>query len=254
LANVKAIAAGYEHSLALLFVPERPQAVESQIWAWGSNFCGQLGDGSRNDRHVPVPVSSPVSEEKPKIDVWTEIAAGGSHSLALRADATVWAWGSNLNGQLGDEPFDYRPRPVLVVGLPSGLDEIKQIAAGDEHSLAITGLAAGSKVLTWGWNLYGQLGRKKKPSATLKIPPVDGLSGVVTVCGGFMHSLALCNDGTFWAWGSNLMGQLGDGTNNNSFLPVQVHGAGATDPHLVGTASSALAAGRLFSLAVPEAI
>ncbi|MFF2931068.1 RCC1 domain-containing protein [Streptomyces mirabilis] len=115
---VAAIAAGMNHSLALMR--------DGTMWAWGLNSAGQLGDGTTTDRHVPVKVQGVTG-------VVAIAAAGTGHSLALKSDGTVWAWGSNNWGQLGDGTQTDRHIPGKV----QGFNNIMTIAAGSEHNLAL---------------------------------------------------------------------------------------------------------------------
>ena len=127
------------------------------------------------------------------------ISAGGTHSLALRSDGTVWAWGKNSYGELGytgcTSPC---PTPTQVSGLPG----VVAIAVGRNHSL---GLASDGTVWTWGLNSVGQLGNATctYPSPCPTPTQVSGLSSVVAIEGGEGHSLALDSDGDVWAWGYN---------------------------------------------------
>nr|MBP8297492.1 hypothetical protein [Burkholderiales bacterium] len=146
-----------------------------------------------------------------------QAAAGGLfHSLALKTDGSVWAWGANGNGQIGDGTNYARVLPVRV----SGLTGVAKISAGSDHSLA---LKPDGTVWAWGRNDSGQLG---DGTTTGRIVPVRviGLTGVVAIAGGTTHSIALKGDGTVWTWGGNVTGQLGDGTTTARSLPVQVAG------------------------------
>ena len=144
------------------------------------------------------------------------VSGGGWHSLALKGDGTVWAWGRNDWGQLGDGTDSNRLTPVQV----SGLDGMVSVSAGYGYSLAVKG---DGKVLAWGRNYYGQLG---DGTYTDRLAPVQvsGLEGAVFVSAGEYHSLAVKGDGTAWAWGVNGNGQLGDGTYTHRITPVQVSG------------------------------
>ena len=143
------------------------------------------------------------------------MAAGWYHSLALKADGTVWAWGYNFYGQLGNDTNAGKstpnPTPQQVLGLPA----IIAIAAGESHSLA---LAADGTVWGWGWNYYGQLGTGTNNLNNSPNPPtqISGLSNVTAISAGGYHSLAMTSNGTVWAWGYNFYGQLGNSTNNSS--------------------------------------
>jgi len=147
----------------------------------------------------------------------TNIAGGEEHSLALKADGTVWAWGGNSAGQLGDGTYTRRTTPVQ-----SGLGGVTAITCGAYHSLA---LKSDGTVWAWGSNGYGQLG---DGTYTMRTTPVQvsGLNGVTAITCGAYHSLALKSDGTVWAWGGNNYGQLGDGTYTDRTTPVQVSGLG----------------------------
>ncbi|MBS4008594.1 MAG: Ig-like domain-containing protein [Clostridium sp.] len=144
------------------------------------------------------------------------ISGGASHSLALRGDGTVWAWGWNEQGQLGDRTTISRFAPARVFGLSS----IASVSAGGIHSLA---LRIDGTVWAWGDNSVGQLG---DGSTTRRLEPVQvsGPANIIAVAAGHHHSLALRNDGTVWAWGNNFSGQLGDGSTTRRLEPVQVSG------------------------------
>ena len=132
------------------------------------------------------------------------IAGGGVHSLALKSDGTVWAWGRNDWGQLGDGSMTNRLTPVPV----SGLTGVVAIAGGGVHSLA---LKSDGTVWAWGGNSSGQLGDGSMTNRLTPVP-VSGLTGMVAIAGGELHSLALSSDGTVWTWGYNVYGELGDGS------------------------------------------
>lgn len=137
-----------------------------------------------------------------------QVAAGGLHSLMLRSDRTVWAWGNNFFGQLGNGTTTSSSAPVQV----SGLTGVVQVAAAGFHSLALR-----SDGTVWAWGSDGV-------SSSLTPVQVPGLTGVTMISAGDMFSLALRSDGTVWAWGVNQSGQLGNGTTTNSAVPVQVTG------------------------------
>lgn len=142
------------------------------------------------------------------------ISAGKGHTLALKEDGTVWAWGRNIFGQLGDGTYDNQESPVQV----SDLSDIVEITAGNYHSLAI---ASDGTVWAWGKNSYGQLGTGDREHKTTPIQ-VQRLRNITAVAAGAEHSLALGEDGTIYAWGNNEYGQLGDGTSTNRDTPRSV--------------------------------
>ncbi len=172
LTSVAAVAAGGDtgasHSLAV--------KSDGTVWAWGSNYNGQIGDGTMADQHIPVQV--------PGLKGATSAAAGGEHSLAV-CNGGVWAWGYNMSGQLGDgmASWPYSANPTQVAGLA----EMTMVAAGCEHSLA---RRADGTVWTWGYNDAGQLGDGTGVSRDRPVQ-VTGLTGAVAIAGGAEHSLFL---------------------------------------------------------------
>lgn len=190
--NIGAIAGGGTHSLAL--------SNDGQVWAWGYNAFGQLGNNTTADSTIPVQVSNLTNA--------IAIAGGDGYSLALKNDGTVWAWGLNNNGQLGNNTTTNSKIPTQV----NNLTDVIGISCGDAYSLA---LKKDGTVWAWGYNSYSQI--------YSKIPvQVSNLTDVIAIAGGGYHSLALKKDGTVWAWGYNASGQLGNDSNTTSTIPVQV--------------------------------
>jgi alpha-tubulin suppressor-like RCC1 family protein len=206
LLGVSAIAAGYYHTLAL--------KSDNTIQAWGHNYYGQLGDGTKTTQHVPVQVKGPNSIGW--LSAVSAIAAGSYHNIALKSDGTIWCWGRNNYGKLGDGTIVWRCTPVQVVGL-SG---VAAITVGGYHSV---GLKSEQTVWTWGLNGYGQLG---DGTTIWRYSPVQAANilGATAIAAGGAHTLALQRDRTVSAWGSNNWGQLGDGTTTNRHTGVRVSG------------------------------
>jgi len=202
LSYMTRIAAGGEFSLAV--------SVDGSVYAWGRNQPagghpgGELGDGTTTDRFTPIKV--------PALSDIITVACGEHHSVALKADGTVWAWGSNISGQLGNSIRNNRQEPVKV----SGLADVVALAASWEHTLV---LKADGSVWTWGQNGHGELGDGSRTSHWIPMA-VPGLSHVVAVSAGFEHSRAQKSDGSVWAWGKNDKGELGDGTFTDRLSPV----------------------------------
>jgi alpha-tubulin suppressor-like RCC1 family protein len=200
ISEVTAIAAGQHYAVAL----KRDQTV----WAWGRNGYGQLGDGThRNNRLVPVQVR--MADGTPLGGVMG-ITAGYKHTVALKSDGSVWAWGREGPSSASDR---LTPMPVkLADGSP--LSGVIAIAAGAYHTVA---LKADGTVLGWGDRERGALGSGDSSGNRLvpvpvKLPDGSPLSGITAIAAGYSHSLARKDDGTLWAWGGNWHGQLGDGT------------------------------------------
>jgi alpha-tubulin suppressor-like RCC1 family protein len=156
--------------------------------------------------------------------------------VALKNDGTVWSWGSNGYGQLGDGTNTDRATPVQV----SGLTNVKEIDAGAYHTVA---LKNDGTVWSWGSNGYGQLGdgttEDRKAPVQVMVSPGVGLTNVKAIAAGDCHTVALKNDGTVWAWGRNNCSQLGDGTTIQRTTPVQVMaspGVGLTNVKVIAAA------------------
>jgi hypothetical protein len=192
-----------------------PGAGENVAWAWGANS-------------LPAQVQNLTGV--------TAIAGGSVHSLALKTDCTVWAWGGNDYGQLGDGTTIERHVPVQVQNLTG----VTAIAGGDLHSLA---LKTDGTVWAWGRNDSGQLGDGTNDDRLTPVPVLN-LSGITAIAAGDSHNLALKSDGTLWAWGWNRYGQLAEeptSITDHRNTPVQVQ-------NLIG--ATAIAAGAVQSLAV----
>jgi probable HAF family extracellular repeat protein len=227
LNDVMAIAGGSGLSMAL--------KLDGTVWSWGDNALGQLGIGTNTGPQTCAIGGSSRACSMAPVQVSglrgaVAIAAGGyGHSIALESDGTVWAWGYNIFGQLGDgtntgpqtciignSSYACSMTPVRVIGL-SG---VAAISAGFYHSMA---LKLDGTVWTWGLNSFGQLGNGTNTNSNVPVQ-VSGLSNIVAIAGDAYHSMALKSDGTVWAWGDNEFGQLGNGTIINSNIPVQVSG------------------------------
>ncbi|HLL48411.1 MAG TPA: hypothetical protein VK399_17045, partial [Longimicrobiaceae bacterium] len=169
LGGVVALAAGGDTSLAL--------KADGTVWAWGSGWNGQLGDGTFTPyRATPGRVVG--------LDGVVSIAAGMGHALAVKADGTVWGWGSGTLGQFdGEAIFSRHPTPRRLYGLTG----VVSAAVGEEHSLV---LKADGTVWAWGNNTYGQLGRGKPHDRSTPLPVVN-VGQVRALSVGVHHSVAL---------------------------------------------------------------
>jgi alpha-tubulin suppressor-like RCC1 family protein len=207
MSSALAVAAGNAKTLALLS--------DGTVWACGG-YAGTpaLGNGTTNASTVAVQVSG--------LSNVTGIATApyfGFHSLAILGDGSVWAWGPNSAGQIGDGTKVNRNVPVKV----SSLTGVKAVAASMNGSLA---LANDGTVWSWG-QIAGGANNASAPVTQATPGQVAGLTNVVAIAAGDTHYLALKSDGTVWAWGLDFMtgnrnGQLGNGTVVNSNTPTQV--------------------------------
>ena len=236
LSGLTAIAGGDYHSLAL--------KSDGTVWTWGENAYGELGNGTLSTSDTPVQVLGPGGSGY--LTGVVAIAGIGFHSLALRSDGTVWAWGDNGYCELGNGTTTNSDTPVQVLGSGGSgyLTGIVAIAGGIYHSLA---LRSDGTVWTWGYNYYGAPTNSNTPVQVLGPGGSGSLTGIVAIAGGSTDSLALKNDGTVWAWGYNEYGELGNGTFTTSGTPVQVVGPGGSG-YLTGVV--AIAGGSVHSLAV----
>src|SRR6266567_914256 len=195
--------------------------------SWGDNESGQLGDGTTDNRVRYGDVSGLGGGV-------VQVSAGAFHSLAVTSGGTVWGWGNNVWGQLDDGTVTGHDTPVQVPGLTG----VVQVAAGVAHSLA---LRSDGTVWAWGFNHDGQVGNGGIGGIQLTPVQVTGLTGVTKISAGGGFSLALRSDGTVWAWGFGLDGELGNGTAASSPVPVQVTGLAHVTGISAGFGGSALA-------------
>lgn len=244
LSNVSAIAAGEGHSLALKH--------DGTVWAWGHPYCAE--------RHLLsywLPANSPVQVKDPNdptgylTDV-SAIAVGFYHCLALKRDGTVWAWGNNPGGQLGDGTTEYRLTPMKVKDPndPTGhLTGVSAIAGGPERSMVVKN---DGTVWTWGGLVEWVNGAWTHQTTPVRVNDPNDPSGYLTggsaIAIGQDHTLVLKRDGTVWAWGRNLWGALGVDGRDYRLTPVQVRDV--TDPTGYLTSMRAIAAGWDGSLAL----
>lgn len=214
LKDVIAVAAGLEHSLAL--------KSDGTVWTWGNNANGQLGDNSQIQRITPVQVLT--APNTPLVGI-IAISAGEFHSLALKFDGTVFIWGSNGHGQLGNG--SRTPSSFLTAVQNTTLNNVVQIAAGAYHNAA---LKNDGSVFVWGRNTEGEAGNGSSGANGLifQLTPVQSeVGGFVTdIRANGFHTLARKTDGSIFAWGSNLYGQIGDGSTDTTgcsckAMPVQ---------------------------------
>ena len=183
---------------------------------WGSNFHGQLGDGTMTDSLTPVQVSGLTSGV-------ASATIGSRHACALTTSGGVQCWGKNYAGQLGNGLFDQATiyQVPQVTGLTSG---VVAITAGMEFNCALLSTGA---VKCWGRNDSGQLGNGTTTSSNVPVQVTGLTSGVVAISAGDVYVCALMDSGALKCWGRNLSGQLGDGTETDSNVPVDVIGLDA---------------------------
>lgn len=166
------------------------------LWAWGSNEWGQLGDGTTTDRTRPVRV----------LDNVRSVSAGDCHTYAVREDDTLWAWGRNVSNSFPDSDIGSSPTPVKI------MDDVRMASTG-----TLTHLAVKTDGSLWTWGRYvGDRTNKQRSS------PTRIMEYVAAATTGYGHSLALKTDGSLWAWGQNIYGGAGSSTGTQRPTPTKV--------------------------------
>jgi alpha-tubulin suppressor-like RCC1 family protein len=202
LTDVSSMAGGDQHSAAV--------KTDGTVWVWG-----KAGIGSQDGSDNTSPEQATTNGTDP-VTGGSEVACGSFHTLLLKTDGTVWAWGDNTYGQLGNGASGAASLfPVQV----SGLSGIVAVSAGEYHSIA---LKNDGTVWAWGYNSNGQLGNGAFGGSSSTAAQVPGLSGIVAVAAGDDFTLAQKSDGTIVGWGDNSYGVLGDGATASRPAPVAV--------------------------------
>ncbi|MFL6181678.1 MAG: hypothetical protein ACJ73J_05165 [Actinomycetes bacterium] len=260
-ARVFVASAALAVTAAVLMPTPASAAVDSQVYTWGSNSFGQLGDGSSTSAVRGTPDLASISNI-------VDVSGGREHVIALTDSGTVYTWGSDAYGQLGDGlPLANKTSPVQVTGLSGVID----VDDGHYHSLA---LKDDGTVWGWGQNSLGQLaqgnqltqiaspqqwgnisnavgvyggrdmtyvlssdgtvwcsggqglecGRANQTAKITNPVSINGLPDISEIAGGRNHAVALASNGTVWTWGVNDYGQLGNGTKTDHSTPQQVPG------------------------------
>ncbi len=236
LTGITQVAAGGNQTMTL--------KSDGAVWTFGDNENSNLGDGTSTASGIPVRATPATGV----LDQVTQIAAGLNHQVAMKGNGTVFAWGLNSNGQVGDNSTTLRSRPVQVkTNSTTFLAGVTAISAGDTHTVA---LKNDNTVWSWGLNSSGQLGdgtATKRTVATQMLASAGvPFSGAVAIAAGGTHTLILKSDGTVWGVGNNANGRLGNNTTSNSPYPVQVKIDAAN--YLMGVASITAGQGHSFAL------
>ena len=194
------VAAGGTHTAAV--------TKDGDLYMWGRNDYGQLGVYSNADSKIPIKVnnsSSTLPEKSVKY-----IALGYYHSVAITKDGSLYMWGYNRSGQLGDGTTTDRYTPIKI------MDNVASVSLGGSHSAAVT---KDGSLYMWGDNGNGRLG---DGTTTNRYTPVKIMDNVASVSLGSSHSAAITKDGSLYMWGFNYYGQLGDGTTTDRYTPVKI--------------------------------
>ena len=198
--NWKQVSAGVWNTAAI--------KTDGTLWLWGHNTYGGLGDNTAVSKSSPVQTVSGGTN-------WKLVAAGGYHIAAIKTDGTLWTWGFNTWGALGDNTVVQKSSPVQTV---SGGTNWKLVAGGRYNTAAIK---TDGTLWTWGHNTNGRLGDNTIVHRSSPVQTVSGGTNWKLVSGGYYHTAAIKTDGTLWSWGHNTYGGLGDNTIVHRSSPVQ---------------------------------
>jgi len=204
-----AVAAGANHSLGL--------KSDHTLWAWGYNSNGQLGSKSlivpRKDPKPLIISRFPVRVGKD--NDWIAISTRYYHCLALKSDGSLWGWGFNSRGQLGNNSTKKSFTPIRI-----GSDhDWTAIGTGHGHSIA---LKSNGTVWAWGLNRYGQVGNNSDDIEIHTPVRVGSDNSWIAIAAGAFHSLGVKSDGSLWTWGNNWHGKLGNNSTKEVHAPVCV--------------------------------
>jgi alpha-tubulin suppressor-like RCC1 family protein len=194
----------------------RQDYAAGELWSWGCNTSGNLGDNTTVSKSSPVSVVGGFTD-------WCQISAGSNFSVSLRSNSTIWTWGCNNNGQLGDNTTTDRSSPISIVGGYTDWTSISHDLCG--HMLAIR---QNGTLWSWGNNTSGILGDNTVANKSSPVSVVGGFTDWCQVSAGGCSSSGVRTGGTMWSWGGGICGVLGDNTTVNKSSPVSVVG-GFTD-------------------------
>lgn len=204
--------------------------IGNTLWGWGYNGLGQLGNNTTGNNN-----GSPIQTVAAGTN-WKQTSTGVYHNTAIKTDGTLWLWGSNDYGQLGDSTTTKKSSPVQTV---SGGTNWKLVASAYYHTAAIK---TDGTLWLWGRNNYGQLGNNTTTSKSSPIQTIAAGNNWKMVSAGLSNIAGIKTDGTLWIWGRGAEGQLGDNTGTNKSSPVQTVSA--------GTNWKQIKVGRLFCAAI----
>jgi len=217
------IVGGYLNSIA--------KKTDGTLWSWGYNGNGQLGLGSRSNLYYSSPVQVPGTQ-------WDQIfpiGYVGYRSLASKTDGTLWTWGRNIYGNLGQNNTTYYSSPVQIPGTQWNVTSKYTVSSGDT---TVFGIKTDGTLWAWGSNYDGGLGQNNRTyySSPRQVPGTQWSE----VSASQTHTLATKTDGTLWGWGSGSNGQFGLNNTVKYSSPVQIPGTQWTKPNALYATSSLL--------------
>ena len=222
----QSISAGDNHSMAI--------KTNGTLWAWGSNGSGKLGLGLPSGfQRVPVQVGT--------LSSWQSVCASLWHTHAIQTNGTLWAWGGNSWGQLGDGTTTNSSSPIQI----GNATDWASVSSSGAHTIA---LKTTGTIWTWGNNQSGQLGNGSTISSN--VPVQVGTGNTWTrVSGGYDYSFGIQSNGSLWGWGLNNFWQLGLGDTINRTIPTELIYSGMT----ASASSTVICAGSAVTLSASGA-
>jgi len=186
---------------------------DGTLWTWGFNGRGQLGDNTTTDKSSPIQTVTRGTN-------WVQVSQGYSFTGAIKTDGTLWLWGSNYNGELGDNTVALKSSPVQTIARGNNW---KQVACGTGTCLAVK-----TDGTLWGCGsgTYGNLGTNDTLLYSSPVQTVAYGTNWKQVSANVYHTAAVKTDGTLWMWGYNYYGNLGDNTQVDKSSPVQTVAGG----------------------------
>ena len=197
---------------------------DGSLWSWGGNDWGVLGDGTLVPRSTPVRITGlpPLTTVSGSSSSYSADDANAAHVMAVDRSGTVWTWGNNFSGQLGNGILTFSNGNIYYatspISLGTSLPTITAVSAGGYHSLA---LDTQGRIWSWGDNASGELGDGSTTQRTTPVV-VSSLSGVARISAGWGFSLALTSDRRAWSWGDHSGGQLGTGATADQLVPAPI--------------------------------
>ena len=203
--NWKQVSCGNDHTSAI--------KTDGTLWNWGYDSYGQLGDNTIVTKSSPVQTIAVGTN-------WKQVSSGSYRTAAIKTDGTLWSWGNNSYGALGDNTIVSKSSPVQTV---AGGTNWKQVSVGASQTVAIK---TDGTLWSWGLNNNGNLGDNTIVSKSSPVQTVAGGTNWKQVSVGASQTVAIKTDGTLWSWGLNIYGHLGDNTLTTRSSPVQTIAGG----------------------------